>query len=90
MIPEKKYKEHDKIVSYDVIAGRIIPKPICRPDCPACIEDARDKEWAEWILKHSVKDGLSIEGKTIPLVFIDDEDYEALKKLVEQNKEEEK
>jgi hypothetical protein len=54
--------------------------------CPACIEEARDKEWAQWILKHSVKDGLSIEGKTIPLVFIDDEDYEALKKLVEQNK----
>jgi hypothetical protein len=62
-LPERKHKQHD------------YPE---NPYCPACIEEARDKEWAQWIINHfAIKSDYSV------LIKVPDEEYEALKKLIE-------
>lgn len=63
----------------------------CPPDCPACLEAARDKEWAKWILEHFNFIVISDEKEPDDFVLVDDypitvADFEALKKLAESEK----
>jgi hypothetical protein len=68
-------------MDFDFKAGRVYPKKVCSVDCPACVEAARDKEWAVWLLERSTADGITIDGVPYPLTLIDKDDFEALKKL---------